>query len=708
MRIHTIIRRTLRVPRAHAPAGDGAAVARQLDSVLAGVGFTCSGELLGHVSGLAPHAATTLAVEVLGAVRELVGDDVEHNPYFLGFPHEVPDTVEFWVSCLRQALTSGAAVPTGGPVNLLDLPTYGRHQHTHAELLAAHDALTATAADRVTTLHLGDTVEAETLGVYRDLAGSTTPLHEADLSLLAQLAVQCRTGPQPRLIPVRENRAVINAVRLAAAEPLIAVDTVTDVLRVACRFSAGDVTLRTPTRFRSFRRAHRRVLLTALDAVAADEAKLADVARFAGRWKRLGERLHPHEYPDLPHAARVFAVARGDLRAPSRAARAEAAFAAGDLPGATSVLAESPGTLLRALDRLLRTATAADTDAVLTAVTAAVGQVSGRVLCSVREHLMNRAAAQPARVFVNRDRRGWVTPDTRPPLTATTIADTAAVLDAELARRLPTADHVVIDPALRTVAVPLTGAATEDGFAVLPRGSRTPVTGEVLRLFTHWRERAERTDFDLSALLLDADFGYTGHVSWTRFKNNGVVYSGDLTESANGATEFIDVPLAEVRATYLVPQVSIYCGEGFNTVAESMFGWMTRTRDQGGAPFEPRTVRTRSDLRGTGRVALPMVFARDDTGGWTALWTHLYLSGTPNFNQVEGHRTSTALLTRAVVGRTHLTVGHLIATTAGTVTTTDDPPPTGPVLYLGLEDPGNLPEGSTVITLHNLNRLVPA
>lgn len=34
-----IIQRTLRVPRSAGPAGDGAAVARQMDAVLAGVGF---------------------------------------------------------------------------------------------------------------------------------------------------------------------------------------------------------------------------------------------------------------------------------------------------------------------------------------------------------------------------------------------------------------------------------------------------------------------------------------------------------------------------------------------------------------------------------------------------------------------------------------------------------------------------------------------
>lgn len=116
---------------------------------------------------------------------------------------------------------------------------------------------------------------------------------------------------------MRENRAVVNAARLGAGAGLL-VDTVTDVLRAACALSGGDVTLTEPTRVRSLSRPVRRALLTALDGVvAASPAKLADVGAHREAFKRLGERLRPHEYPRLPHAADVFAVARGEKRAHS-------------------------------------------------------------------------------------------------------------------------------------------------------------------------------------------------------------------------------------------------------------------------------------------------------------------------------------------------------------------------------------------------------
>jgi hypothetical protein len=135
-----------------------------MDAVLAGAGFKATRDLLEHVSGLEPGAGMDLAVDVVAAVRELVGDHVAHNPYFRNFPPRgVPDTVEFWVRCLRDALvaprTRGAAsAPTDGDllavldhglIGLLDLPRYGRCQHTYAELLAAHDELIPSVKDRV-------------------------------------------------------------------------------------------------------------------------------------------------------------------------------------------------------------------------------------------------------------------------------------------------------------------------------------------------------------------------------------------------------------------------------------------------------------------------------------------------------------------------------------------------------------------------------
>lgn len=716
-----LVQRTHRIPRSTGQPGDGTTTAVQMDAVLVGAGFKASRELLEHVSGLEPGAAMDLAVSIVGAARRLAGDHVAHNPYFINFPRGVPDTVEFWLDCLRSALVRAGgenSPPTdeelmvpllSGQINLLGLPGYGTVQHTFAEMLTAHDQLIPSIKDRMTVLHLGANLSEETGRLYRELAESAAPLGEADLVLLAVLAETCLEQPQPTRIPMRESRAVINAARLNAGATLVAVDTVTDVLRIACQASGGDPTLRESTRFRSFPRVQRRVLLSALNAVIHNDwGKLGDVTAHRGPWKRLGERLHPHEHPQYPHAAEVFAVARGDKEARSFTACAEMAFAAGDIAGAAQLLSRSPGLLIRSLDRLLRSVHDEMTEqSVIEAAQSAIPHVSSRVLCSTREHLINRDRPDAARVFVGRSRRAWATPDQRPTLCYEQVYEIVGAVDRELTCRLPTDRTFVVDPAVLPVALQLSGKATEDGLGVLPRGTRTPVEGEVLRFFTYWRETSHHTDFDLSALMLNADFQYVGHVSWTNYHHQGIVYSGDITSAPDGATEFIDIPLAaKLGATHIVPQVHVYSGEGFDEVAESMFGWMTRDRAQQGAPFEARTVRMRSDMRGTGRVALPVVFSRGEDGAWTATWTHLYLSGSPNFNRVEGNRLSTSLLARSIYDRTYLNAGYLVELIerrgCRVVRSADITGVTGPVTFIGLEQPDGLPEGSRMIRPNQL------
>ncbi|MFD3588205.1 hypothetical protein [Streptomyces sp. NPDC058683] len=714
-----VIRHTHRLSSPQGSAGEGAVAARQFDAALASVGFKLSAELLERLSGLSEAAVVHTARRTLRTVSEMVGDHVRHNAYFIDFPANVPDTEEFWMQCVAKALgdeKSRENVLTQlrhGVLNLLSLPAYGRYQHTYEEMLAAQDELIASAGDRVTVLHLGRDLDDELTDLYLALAGSTTPLGEDDLRDLKTLAERCALGPQPEAIPVRENRAVINEARLGAGADLL-LDTVTDVLRLACALSGGDVTLQEPTRFRALSRPLRRGLLAGLDAVvAANPAKLADVHAHREPFKRLGERLHPHEYPRWPHAADVFAVARGEKEARSFDSRIEELLGAFDVLGAVKLLESAPGKLFRALDLLLRIAAdQGERDAVVAAAARVAPDVSGRVVLSVREHLHNRAReSDEPRVFVNRRGRAWVTPDHRPPVPAADRDRLIAALDAEMRRRLPAPGRLLLDPDVLDVALPLSGRATAAGLGVLPRGSVSAVDGEQLRFFVYWKESEHRTDYDLSALLLHADYSTDSWLSYTSLKAVGGEHSGDITEAPDGASEFISLSLDRVRGTFIVPQVNIFAGEGFEEVEESFFGFMLRDGEQKGRPFEPRTVRMKSELRGVGRVALPLVFRRGDDGRWRAKWLHLYLKGISWANRVEENQASVSTVVRAVVEREQLTVGYLIDLMSGDTATVDlwdgGRVPDEPVTYIGLERPEGLHPDSRIITLENLRDLIP-
>ncbi|WP_433473762.1 hypothetical protein ACQPZP_33890 [Spirillospora sp. CA-142024] len=712
-----IVMRTLRVPvpSGDGPSGDGAAAARRFDAALMSAGFKLSGDLMTALSGLPEDTVVRIAKWTLPAAREMAGGHVGHNAYFRDFPRNVPDTLDFWTGLLRNTLRDPETAPAAteslrhGVLNLLTLKGYGRYQHTYEEMLAAHDELIAAAGDRVTVLHLGRDIEEEGERLFLELAGSVTPLKEEDLAALRKLAGRYAATDVPGGVPVRENRAVVNRARLGhGGEPLV--DTVTDVLRLACELSDGDVTLQEPTRFVSMSRPVRRALLAALDGVVRDDpGKLGDVAAWRERWKRLGEKLHPHEYPRWTGAADVFAVARGEKRAPSFAARIEARLASGDVAGAANVAKSAPGMLFRSLDRLLRLAPGAE-DAVLDAAGSVAGRVSGRVLLSVREHLLNRAdATGRTRLFANRLGRGVTAPDTRPPLDPNVVARLSAFLDEEIRGRLPSAGHLVVDPDALDVALPLSGKVAGNGFGVLPRGSVSAVDGELLRFFVYWRQRRHTTDFDLSALMLDEDYRNPEWLSWTNLTTVAGEHSGDITDAPEGASEFINLSLAKVTSRFIVPQVHIYSGEGFEEVEESFFGFMLRDEEQQGRPFEARTVRMKSELRGPGRVALPMVFMRGDDGRWRAKWLHLHLRGGANFNRVENNRVTTSMLVRGIVERRHLDVRYLTDLLDAEKTTLwDGSAPDGPVTFIGLERPEGLHEDSRVFTPENLGDLVPA
>jgi hypothetical protein len=246
---------------------------------------------------------------------------------------------------------------------------------------------------------------------------------------------------------------------------------------------------------------------------------------------------------------------------------------------------------------------------------------------------------------------------------------------------------------------------------VLPRGSVSPVDGELLRFFVYWKQKQRVTDYDLSALLLDADYETVSWLSYTNLREVEGEHSGDITNAPDGASEFINLRLGAVRGTYIVPQVNIYSGEHFEEAEESFFGFMLREGEQRGRPFEARTVRMKSELRGPGRVALPLAFRRAQDGSWQAKWLHLYLKGHPEYNRVEGNRVSVAALLRAVVEREQLTVGYLTALMAngGTEVAAWDAEsvPDGPVTYIGLERPEGLHPDSVVITPENLRDLIP-
>lgn len=722
-----IIARTLRVPISVQDAGDSSPLARQLDITLLKVGFKASGELMEYVSKLHPATAHDITSNIIETVKELVGDNVEHNTYFKEFPKNVPDTLEFWAQCIGDALLNPetarqvSSTIYAGYVNLLDLPKYGKYQHTYEEMLEAHEKFIPSIKNRKIIIHLGKTLAEEAAELYNSLAASTVPLNPSDREALKILAEVCLNDTQPENIPMRENKAIVNSVRLNNNKKLL-VDTPMDILRLAVALSNGDVTLEKPTKFISLPHSKRKDLLKALDAIIKKSpAKLSDIAQYSERWKRLSEKLHPYTYSHrYKNAIEVFSVARGDNKISSLLVRFEDALGKGHINAAIDILTNAPGLFIRNVDRLLTVISDNNIGLLKTALDNTKHQVSGRVLLSLAEHLNNRMlpSDNKARIFANRKGTAYTVKEERKALNKKTVAPIVGSLLLEIVDRLSW-NNILVDKTVLNLALPLSNKQTADGFKIMPRGSTMPVANERLRFFCYWKQKKQRTDYDLSVILLNNQFNIIGQVSYTNLKNGDIVHSGDLTEAPKGASEFIDINLPSLHkdCTYIVPEVNIYSGERFAEAEESYFGFMEHDEEQKSKPFEPATVQMKSDMRGNGRVALPLVFMRQNNA-WVAKWINLYSNGRPNFNRVESNHITTGLLAQTMVERRFMTIGKLIELLQlrGAKITYYTPNPSledtsseivAADVFIGLERPENLPKGIHCITLNNLHELIP-
>jgi hypothetical protein len=698
-----IFKKRLRIVRLDASEkGRSLGTARQLDTTLLSAGFKLSSEGFDYIAKLNSSDATSLATRVVQYAKALVGDHVKHNVYFKEFPKNVPATEEFWMECILKAWQDEEIRPvllttlSAGYINLLDLPDYGRYLHSYEEMAQVQKPLKKNGKERVTIVNLGSTLQSEMDELYFSLAGSNAPLSEDDRELLSKLSIACLTSPQPEKIPIRENRALINAARINGSADLL-VDTVTDILRLATHLSGGDVTLEKASKFKALSRPVRRTLMTSLERVVSinPEVKLADVRRYPEMWKRLGERLHPHEY-SLENACFVFEVARGEKKIATLNSKIESEMAAGRVSGAITIASTAPGVLARQADRLLRHGDVSDNQWLLENFEKVMPRISGRVLLSFREHLMNRESANK-RVFINRKGRAFVQDENRVPISQEVSKKLAVLIDKEIGNRIP--KNFSVQPDAMHLALPLTGKNTGEGFRIMPRGSIMPVESDQVRFFCYWKQESQRTDFDLSVLFLDENFKVSGQGSYTNLKGQGFTHSGDIVDALNGASEFIDIDLKSVKAKYVVPQVNVFSGEGFDKVAESFFGFMSRDANQKGLPFEPATVTTRSDMRGSGRVALPLIFVHDDKG-WSVKWMHLFQQGLSWGNATETNRVSTSTLVSSIATRHYLDVAYLANLSRKSkvkeVST-----------YICLDTPEKIDDKDNIISLTNLQDLLP-
>jgi hypothetical protein len=670
-----VVSRTLRVPTPDTAEGTlvSAATTVYLDSKLMELGFKMNTALLRKLASLSVQDVGVIGRSLYHTVETMVGAHVKHNPLFKTFPDVVFDVHQWW-----RGFSSVPSVC-----------------HTFEEMLGVHDEYLEKSANKYKVLDVGDSLPVECGRLFAQMAESPLPMTEDDKAIFDYLCVAFGNYVVPSTIPVAETRAIVNGHRLRQELPL-AVQSSTDILRAIAHRCGAPTDLIAPFKFKSLPRRERALIGNAFNVRSS--TFFDGVPTHKEQWKRAFERLHPYEIKSagLRYAADV---AFGKIVHTTPMGYLELYFSTQDLGSILDLARKNPGIIVRSMDRILRTFPE-DYEFIVGALPEIVSGVSTRVLVGLYNSLDGRDVPAVRRAFTNTKGKTHVqegdTRNTIPSVVTTAVRD---VLKRVIAERIFGGKNVVVgDESILHMAVPTSEKNGVKGVGSWSVGSRLPVKpvedARILRFFMYWRETAWRTDYDLSVLLLDRNLNLLTHCSFRSLLGSGLTHSGDITTAPRGASEFIDVDTLNLpRGTaHIVPCVNVFAGESFNEVKESFFGYMLRDSYKGGAPFEPLSVETKTNLRGEGQVSIPMMFSKVDAlNRWESLTLNLFSKGQLATDD------RTLQLIKGVYGRSYLTFYDLYRETKVD--------PSLPTVYLGVNAPL---DGTydTVITINNVTDIL--
>jgi len=641
-----------------------ASLMRNLESI----GFTFSPDVIERLLTWTPEELLAFSQKLIPALLKMVGGDVKYKPMYPNFPTQVMETsdAELYLNAIFHYV--------GDVIGERILPYYNRKQRPQLEIPGDLKVL-------------GLASEDEAISLCRDLINSNTSLSKSDNHDLRGLLESIRDDVQavlPDAIPFKEVQSVVCAFlieRVDDSAELISryVRTATDVLRLATELSGGDASLAAPTKFVSFKRKQRRIILGVLDRVPRPDE---DLNRHRGKWIRLAERLHPGEYSTrFPDAFTAIKRLRDGEKPETFNSRVEAYLRDRDGKGATELLRNRPGEFARRLDQLLRSSKD-HSEFVLDSFKGVSKEVSTPVLLQLIAHFKNRADNQNPRAiqdvpdeqsleFFEKAVKSLTKPLSknppvlepmrtvfpkgqaskliRVPLAKELISPSVANSVVEIAQNalvsrfenLPPLGKSFVSKDLGNYTVPFSQRSANKALRTLARGSRMQLPDtNVVRFFLWWKEgkingqETGRVDLDLSATIFRDNWNYLNHISYTNLKEQklGCCHSGDITSAPHGASEFIDIDFEKVRyagGRYVMCSIQSYTNSPFCDLPQCYVGWMSRDKPNSGEIYEPATVQDKIDLASDSRISIPMLIDLEDR---TAIWADLALRSMPGYH----------------------------------------------------------------------------
>ena len=583
------------------------------------LGYTFSREVFDVLRTYSVNELTEFYLELKAALMKLVGANVVYMPMYADFPKGVMDAhfSELYINAMVHYWSDGILYPKN-------------HRKRVNDRLPLFDET------KVKVLQLGS--EADVRQIFDNICMSRTSISKTDREDIAYL-FETENMKLPDNIPHKENAAYIAALYLqknpmaSVSELRKYIKTATDVLRLVTAMSDGDVSLVENTRYRSFSRRQRRMIMELLSGCPNIEE---DMLRYKERWIRIGERIHPSEFDcsrytlEYDRAINAFDKLRNNRKIETFAGKVEVDLAYGEYESALAELVKRPGELARRLDQLLRETYK---EPVIRNFASVAEKVSTPVLLQVREHFLHRSEQADVRVFFPKgslakchsEKNDLPDIDERYCQKVVQICENALV---KIYGQREPIGKVYLSEDYRNYVVPFSQRSASKALKTIVRGSRLSMSSQTnaVRAFIWWTNMDKcdfesydsgRIDIDLSAAIFDENWNYMEHVSYTNMKSEKykACHSGDIVNGGpvdgDGVSEFLDVDVDSVvryGARYVVYQVYSFTGQNYAEMPHAMFGWMERADVNSGEIYEPKTVEQKLDLTAGSTVCIPVIF----------------------------------------------------------------------------------------------------
>ncbi len=587
------------------------------------LGFSFSVKAIDHLLRYTYDEIAAFYKMLLPELKKLVAADVEYHPMYDNFPDQVieADSIELFLNAVVHYMSLGTLLP----------------EYEKNERLPLLDT------SNLTVICVEDDDKDELLEVLANLLSSKTSLSVQDKEDVEKIIVSRADyfKALPDEVPLKENVALISKLIIEKAAIKNAEDiqkyfvTATDVLRLVVSLSNGDISLAERTQFLHLKRPARRMIMDLLAGCSGDI--LEDLFKYRDEWIRIAEILHVGEYrsPKYDRVVKAFKTLRNDPKPLMFTGRVEESIKLGEngVMAAAAILVKRPGEFARRLDKLLRDCNNADT--ILDMFESVADKVSTTVLMQVSQHFVGRAKNKaPIRVFFPKGNLAHALvekndlPEITPDICYRVVKICQDAIVKVFSETKDKMGKVFIDPEMRNYIVPFSQRSASSGTKMLVRGSSAYIGKKtnILRSFIWWTNEANsddydcyskhgRVDIDLSACILDENFQYVSHVSYTNLREHGIGYhSGDITDGGDvngrGVAEFIDIDINGVmeQGRYVCFQVYNYTCQHYASLPNCRFGWMEREDMSSGEIFEPSTVEMSIKLMSDSNVAIPVIF----------------------------------------------------------------------------------------------------